>query len=206
MSTSSILVNTWAVNVPQLALSAIYVLVNTYLTKLCLTLEWNEFGKRKRYLRVTSPVGEQRSTHFLQLPYRYAIPLTVFSGTLHWLTSQSLFLQRLEMRDGKGDLIPKESYCTSGWSASSTMALIGVLGIGIAILMFRNTSKDHTTLPLAVDCSLAISAACHPPPDDVDASLRPVHWGVVESRYGGIGHCTMTSLDVSEPVIGTMYA
>lgn len=206
MSTSSILLNTWAVNAPQLGLSILYVLVNTYLTRLCLAVEWNEFGKTKECLRVTSPTGEQRSTHFLQLPFRYAVPLTAFAGVLHWLVSQSLFLQRLEMKNGQGDLVPSQSYCTCGWSGSSTMALLGAMAIAMVVVVLRGSASERITLPPAVDCSLAISAACHPPPDDVDASLRPVHWGVVQSRYGGIGHCTITSLEASRPVVGMKYA
>ena len=36
--------------------------------------------------------GAQRSEYFLQLPYRFALPIMLYSGFLHWLCSQSFFL------------------------------------------------------------------------------------------------------------------
>lgn len=205
-SAASVLLNTWAVNAPQLAFSLLYVVINGHLTRLCLAEEWNDFGKSRKLLRVTKPVGQQQSTHFLQLPYRYAVPLTTFAGVLHWLMSQTLFLERLEMRDGTGYLDEDKSHCAIGWSSSSTLALLGVLGIVLLAVGFQGLSTRRVRLPPAVDCSLAISAACHPPPDDVDAHLPPVQWGVIQSRFGGVQHCSMTSQDVSRPEIGELYA
>lgn len=76
--------------------------------------------------------------------------------------------------------------------------------IAIYILQLRRIT---TNLPLAQHCSLVISAACHPPPDDVTSHLKPVKWGVVRKRFGGeIAHCTFTSEDTMEPVEGSMYA
>jgi hypothetical protein len=47
----------------------------------------------RKGLRVSeNPRGAQRSTYFLQLPYRYAIPLLIVSSAMHWMVSQSLFL------------------------------------------------------------------------------------------------------------------
>ena len=37
-----------------------------------------------------------------------------------------------------------------------------------------------TGIPLAGNCSLAISAACHPPPEDQNPALKPVMWGEVQ--------------------------
>lgn len=42
----------------------------------------------RKGLRVTQPHGYQRSSYFLQLPYRWSLPLIVISGTLHWLLSR----------------------------------------------------------------------------------------------------------------------
>lgn len=51
---------------------------------------------RKKPLRVTAPQGQQRSTYYLHLPYRYSVPLIVTSALLHWLVSQSIFLVRID--------------------------------------------------------------------------------------------------------------
>lgn len=64
----------------------------------------------------------------------------------------------------------------------------------------------------AGSCSGAVSAACRPSKSDVNASMKPVMWGVVENEInskGGeieIGHCSFTSFNVSAPVSGKHYA
>lgn len=61
-------------------------------------------------------------------------------------------------------------------------------------------------IPPTEHCSLVISAACHPPPDDIDPQLGTVQWGVVRSRFGGdIDQCSFTSEAVSAPEEGVVY-
>lgn len=59
-------------------------------------------------------------------------------------------------------------------------------------------------MPLASTCSAAISAACHPSPDDIDAAVLPVQWGVVSTK-DGIGHCSFSSKLVAPPIPGQIY-
>jgi len=48
--------------------------------------------------------------------------------------------------------------------------------------------------------SLAISAACHPPEDDVDAAFLPVMWGAVNHESEDMpGHYYLTSHEVEAP-------
>lgn len=62
--------------------------------------EWNQFARKARGLRISSiPSSSQRSSYFLQLPYRFAIPIMLLSGVLHWLVSQSIFLVAVETYD-----------------------------------------------------------------------------------------------------------
>lgn len=202
-----ILLNAWLANTPQVILSAAYFLVNRICTSLCLAREWNRLSVVRKPLRVTNPTGNQRSTYFLSLPYRWAIPLTVISGLLHWLLSQSLFLARLEIRDINRNLIPSQSRCACGYSPLSilifSLTWIGLLLVVLNLLL----RKMDQRVPLTKNCSLVISAACHPPPDDVDPQLQSVQWGVVPSRYGGdIGHSTFTSKEVAAPENGKHYA
>jgi hypothetical protein len=85
--------NVLIANSPQIILSAIYYSYNGLFTTFLLSNELNQFAATRKGLRVSiRPEQSQRSTYFLQLPYRYGIPLMVFSGVLHWLCSQSLFL------------------------------------------------------------------------------------------------------------------
>ena len=163
-------------------------------------------GHSRKTLRVTTPIDGQRSTHFLSLPYRYAVPLTVTSGVMHWLLSLTIFLTRLEMRDGKGNFKPGGSLCTCGYSVLSLIVLMGVLYLGMMCTFISSYRHIEEKLPLAANCSLVLSAACHPPPDDVDAYKRPVRWGVVHSRFQGIGHCSITSEEVTQPQAGKKYA
>jgi hypothetical protein len=54
--------------------------------------EWSGFAKERKTLRVSAPVGIQRSTYFISLPLKYGIPMMVLFSLEHWLLSQSTFL------------------------------------------------------------------------------------------------------------------
>lgn len=64
------------------------------------------------------------------------------------------------------------------------LIVVAVVGIGLKPL------KNH--VPLAVNCSAAISAACHPPADDTNAALQPIMWGEIpmEAEVGDTGSNT----------------
>ncbi|KAK4499341.1 hypothetical protein PRZ48_009854 [Zasmidium cellare] len=79
-------------NCPQAIVSFLYLLYNGLLTSMLLAKEWSQYALRRKPLRVTSPHGSQRSTHYLQLPLRYSFPLLLISSLLHWIISQSIFL------------------------------------------------------------------------------------------------------------------
>lgn len=74
----------WAANSPQLVLSFCYFAINSECTSMAAAYEWNKFGSSRKGLRVSAPLGEQRSTYFLQLPLRFSLPLMAISGGLHW--------------------------------------------------------------------------------------------------------------------------
>ena len=176
-----------------------------------LAKEWSGFAQHRKTLRVTSPKGQQRSTYWLQLPYRYSIPLAATSSILHWLVSQSIFLARITVLDPTGAENLSESISTCGYS---NISIIFVIGFGsilplIAIAYgFRRFPRD---MPFAANCSAAISSACHPPEIDMDAASKPLQWGVagevVEYSAGRrLGHCSFTSREVTAPVEGRLYA
>jgi hypothetical protein len=141
-----------------------------------------------------------------QLPYRWSVPLIITSGLLHWLLSQSIFLVRFEERDLEGRLYPT-STCSCGYSPLAFLVfslLLWALLITVFALMLR---KVDIRVPIAAHCSQVISAACHPPPTDVNCARSKIKWGVVENRFGGtIGHCTFSSEEVADPEEWTVYS
>lgn len=187
-------------NLPQTIVSFLYLTYNALFTSMLVAKEWNEFSHKRKNLRVSYPVEKQHSTYWLQLPYTYSIPLLIMSSVLHWLVSQTLFFVRIE------EVESKEVKTSCGYSP---IAIITVIPIGIILVLavvligFRRYDKG---IPLAGGSSAAISAACHPPEEDVDARLLPVMWGEVNTEDSAVGHCCFTSFAVSTPVEGNMYA
>jgi hypothetical protein len=128
------------------------------------------------------------------------------SGLLHWLLSQSLFLVRQEVRTRDGKLYP-ESTCACGYSVSSLIAFTLTLFTLLIVVLYLLARELNVNLPPARHCSLVISAACHPPEDEVDAHLGEVRWGVTEvATEESVGHCTFTSREVTSVQPGGMYA
>ena len=207
-STSLILTGIVA-NLPQVLLSFLYFSYNGLYTCMLLAEEWGAYAHKRRFLRVTSPKGGQRSTYRLQLPYRYGIPLLVGSGTLHWLVSESIFLARINVLDSTGAEVPNGSVSICGYSP---IAIIFVIVFGFAVVLLgvaNGFRKTKGGMPLAGSCSAAISAACHAP--DPDASSKRLMWGVVandsaKSSSRSVGHCSFTSLEVEAPIVGKRYA
>ncbi|KAI9881436.1 MAG: hypothetical protein M1823_006650, partial [Watsoniomyces obsoletus] len=175
-------------NLPQAILSFIYLHINGLLTSMFLASEWSGYSEERKGLRVSNPKPDtaQRSTYFLQVPYRVAIPLMVLSGVLHWLVSQSIFLAVVALYAPTGVLLSSVAVASCGFSP---MAMIVVLGIGVAIVIVAASlgglSRFPSGMPLAGSCSAAISAACHAPSWDVDASLKTVKWGVIPGTERG---------------------
>jgi hypothetical protein len=196
-------------NLPQPILSFLYLIFNGLCTCMLLANEWGSFGREKKSLRVSIPRGQQRSTYFLQLPYRWGIPLVVMSGILHWLVSQSIFLANVTIIDRNGTSLENGGMTTCGYSPMAiiftlivgSLLLIGGIGIGQ-----RQLNPD---MPVAASCSAAISAACHGLPGEKDASFLPIQWGAVMTdvvQAGDVGHCCFSIGKVVKPVEGRMYA
>lgn len=54
-------------------------------------------------------------------------------------------------------------------------------------------------MPLVGSCSAAISAACQRPPEDKEAHLLPVQWGVITPAGEDPARCSFTTLRTVEP-------
>ncbi|KAF1848866.1 uncharacterized protein K460DRAFT_364812 [Cucurbitaria berberidis CBS 394.84] len=213
---NDLLANVVLANTPQLILSFLYFSYNALLTAMLMGYEWTTYASKRKGLRVSHhPSGQQRSTYFLQLPYRFGVPLMILSGTLHWLVSQSIFLISLDYYDvfgnaGRGYFRGDQDLKTLGFSPS---AIISVIGLGslmvIAIVCFGSIPYKRG-MPLAGSCSLAISAACHvldgDETDGVMAAEQNLQWGVVSISHDGVGHCAFSTKCVEAPVEGEVYA
>lgn len=204
-TTTGTLTNALIANIPQLFLSISYFFFNSVCTAMAAALEWNAFAMRRKGLRVSKPSNSQRDTYFLQLPYKFGIPLAAMSGLMHWLLSQSFFLVRQEYREADGSLLENLSKSACGMSNLSFLILMIVYLCLYALFFVFACTRIRARIPFAASCSLVYSAACHPPLDDVDAHLRPVQWGEVVGTPGSLPHCTITSREVTVPTPQSIY-
>lgn len=191
-------------NVPQLISSMLYFTYNGLFTCMLSASEWNSFSNERKGLRVSrNPMGAQRSTYFLQIPYRYGGPLLILSMVLHWLISQSLFFINIKMLNANGEAETEDSISeysskidrlmTCGYSPFAIFftTLLGICLVAFVLLISRRRIRGG--IPMAGSCSAAMSAACHGSRSDSEKS--PLQWGAVlsaradfESESGG-GNC-----------------
>lgn len=162
-------------------------------------------GAVPRLLPLDHKLIHDRSTYYLQLPFTYGIPLLVTSATLHWLVSEALFLVLVSGDNDSGE----ES--AVGYSIAPIIAIIVLTTCMLATAVGMGFKKLASATPVAGSCSVAIAAACHRPKDDKDASVLPLMWGEVEvsnsdEEQREVGHCCFTSMKVTEPTVGRLYA
>jgi hypothetical protein len=208
-NTDRILINILVANLPQTILSFLYLNLNGLLTSMWLASEWSDFASERKTLRVSHPKGIQRSTHFLQLPYKIALPLMVIAGVLHWLLSQSIFLAVVAEYSPTGSLADPLNVASCGFSP---LAMISVIVLGALLIVFTLAlgflRRYDASIPLVGSCSAAIAAACHQPTWDGDASAKALQWGAIPDMMdsNGVGHCSFSSGEVERPLEGIEYA
>jgi hypothetical protein len=207
--TVSLLGGVLLANTPQALLSYLYLAYNALYTNLFVAHELSSYMHKRKALRVTAPRGKQRTTYWLNVPFRFAIPMTVLSGLFHWLASQSMFMVQITITNGQR--MPARQISTCGYSPMAIILTLVVATIiaGSGLVVARRRFKAG--MPLASSCSAAISAACHPPEEDVDAQLLPVQWGAVshgveDGEAEVVGHCSFSSWPVEMPIPKRLYA
>lgn len=206
LTSTATLVNAGLANLPQLLLSFAYLTINTMCTSMASTIEWNNMATSRKGLRVTQPHGAQRSTYFLQLPYKWSIPLLISSGTLHWLLSQSFFLVRVDFYSRDGKMLYEKSKSACGFSTLSFYVLLAAAIFLLVVIWVLGMRKMVMHAPVVASCSLAISAACHPPPEEKDVHLTKLQWGEVEEiSEDGVARCALSSREVKPPTKGKIY-
>lgn len=221
--TPSLLLNVILANTPQLIFSLIYFSYNGIFTGMSLATEWSRFalpGRKKGLRRSGALSGTQRSTYFLQLPYRLALPLLVFSGAQHWLISQSIFLVFVEgyvnnpaafgttMHSTNTGHVYGDDIVTCGWSPAGVLSVICVGGAMVILLAAFGLWRLPTGMPVAGSCSAAISAACHPSLSGGDGvlSMKDLSWGeTIPVTKDGPRHCCFSAGEVTYPTDGACY-
>jgi hypothetical protein len=212
-ATKDLITNAMFVNSPQLVLSWVYFSYNGLLTLLAVAREWESYALHRKGLRISNrQEGKQRSTYFLQLPYRIAIPFMIVSAFLHWLVSQSFFLVSVQVYryDAAEGWVPALNNAASRFSIgySPLPMLVGVATGGLLLvgILAAGFAPFKTAMPVVSSCSAAISAACQPlEEDDSEAAISAVQWGVMGRLKNGFKHCGFSSKDVGQPVVGRSY-
>ncbi|KAI0147984.1 hypothetical protein F4776DRAFT_673287 [Hypoxylon sp. NC0597] len=209
--------NVLLANLPQLILSILYIFYNAMLSTFLVQREFSRmYLKQRKPLRVSEPIGIQRSSYFISLPLRYGIPLYTTSGLMHWLISQSLFLARITAicADGDPESCPggqvdlDNSFSTCGYSPIAVFITLLVGAFIVLAIVVIGLRKYDGTMSMVSTNSMAISAACHVLQEDrEDGYLLPVQWGVVEIK-DGVGKCTFTTAPsdkIKMPEAGLKY-
>jgi hypothetical protein len=207
---STLPANVIIANLPQFVVSLLYLLYNDLFTRMRLCKEWSKYGQAHRSLRVSNPKGEQRSTYFLQLPWRYSAPLIVAMIVLHWLISQSVFLTLINSYDYSQGSPVNWGLTISGvgWSPYAiffSLVVGGLMVIGLWLYAFF--LRYPSTMPVVGSSSAAISAACFRPVWDVNTSQKKVRWGVISTDpTSSVGHAAFSTADLRELVPGMSYS
>lgn len=216
-----LLCNVLVANTPQLLLSFLYLNYNGLMTVMSLAQEWSRYGVRRNGLRVsTTTRGAQRNTYFLQLPYRFGVPLIIITATLHWLISQSIFLVSVESikftpsqhavpgATEVWDTANPNYLMTCGYSPPAILASILVAALLLVWIVGIALLKLPSGMPVAASCSAAIAAACHAAPDELgDAPAeKELLWGDTGADGMEVGHCGFSAREVRRPEEGRLYA
>jgi hypothetical protein len=208
-------------NLSQTFLYLLYFLYNGVFTCMLMGYEWSSFAHKRKGLRVSrAKVGAQRSTYFLQLPYRFSIPLMAVSAISHWLVSQSIFLVAVDMYDEFGkpysssSVIFDHGTLEGGWKSCgySPIAIIFCLAwtffMAVAWISLSCVPYKRGMRPVG-SYSSAISAACHAEEIDgiegSEAVRAKLKWGVVGVDSQGMGRCAFSAGAVKFPEEGKWY-
>lgn len=205
-----------AANGYQLFVSFLYIFYNNILTRQLVADEWTRFLLCKKPLRVSSPVGMQRSSYMLSLPMTYSVPLIISFILLHYLISQSIFLVQADAFGPGPEIyrIPTYDRSDVGYSVLGIIFSISLGTLLVAALLINAVRRHYrevpTDFPAMGTSSLAISAACQPPKDDNEAYLFELRLGIVkDEEYNTpqvLGRLTFsTSIYMQAPEDGVVY-
>lgn len=169
-------------NIPQIGVTTTYLIMNNLITSMISAKEYFRFANRARPLRVSRSEGQQRSTYWLQLPYRYSVPMLAAFAVLHWLVSESLFLINVNLYNPDGTF-SGSSNSQLGFGMTGTIASAVLSIVVVVLIMASALLKYPSSMPLIGNCSAAISAACHRAEDEgPDMVLKPLMYGILRTE------------------------
>lgn len=219
MSNKARVIHVMTANSFQVLVSFLYLFYNNILTHQIIADELISFLREKKTLRVSFPEHSlQRSSYFLSLPWRYALPLMLAFITLHWLVSQSVFtVQTTAYGPGQdGAPIPSTNASRLGYSPLGIL-LTTVLGAVLILALVANSCRRYkcvvpARLPRTATDSNTIRALCRSAIRDREAHLYPVQLGIVvqgledEVPHGCEGRLAFsTDTEMTEPEGGHLY-
>lgn len=177
----SVLHSLLLINLPQLIVTLVVLYYNHLITLILVGAEAAQFAVKRAGLRVSSPRQDtaQRSTYWLQLPFRYVIPLLTLTSFMHWALGRSIFLIHFQVYGPLGTVIPESARTTAGYSAVGILITLVIGAVLILALMVLGLKRLPEGAPVLESSSLAISAACHAPEGDEKAAEKEVMYGVV---------------------------
>ena len=166
------------------------------------------FANVRKTLRVSKPIDPQRRTYWLQVPFRYSIPIMTGMAFLHWLISRSIFLVQLNVYDINGNIDPAQSISACGYSPITIVLALCLGSVLVLVLLALSARKLGSGMPLIGPCSVAIAAACDNQ-DEPNAAFLPLKYGVVlrvRTDEHGRQHVGFSSKKVAPLEDGVMYS
>jgi len=151
----------------------------------------------------------------------------IWSFSLHYLISQSLFIVRINYYRANGFEDPENSLDTLGYSVLAIICVLLIGGIGVVLIILVGFRHYPGLMPIGATCSAVIAAACWRPDSDTQAATQDVMWGELAgnnsevstlftaANLGGVDmgeenetnvrHLCFTSFPVIEPQSHTLY-
>ena len=203
----SLTANVLLANLPQMIVSFLFILYNDVLTRMLISEDYCQFGKRKETLRVSYPSGAQRSAFLLNVPARYGIAVLSLMTLLHWFLSNTVTFVRVRVFDDSLRTWTGTATSFCGWSPVATaecMFVDGILTLALLVFGLRRHSSD---IPLAATCSAAISAACHAETVESGADVvsQPLRYGVAGTGRLEKRRVGFSCKEVQPLVVGEVY-
>jgi len=211
--TGSLVDNVLLVNTPQLIVSLVYVFYNSILTRMLVAYELSQFAQHRKALRVSRPSGLQLSTYWLQLPYRYILPLMVCMALIHFFISRGLYLVNIKVYNISGQEVPyrdRFDHETSALALWFAFLLGTAMLLALVICSYRRLKEG---MPVLGTNSVAISSACHLALGDDNAATKCLMYGAIDAPPGdapnedrsGMKHVCFSSFDVEPLERGKRY-
>ena len=217
-ATRSYIASAVIANIPQLVISALYLVTNNFLTRVFTAMEFRSFAMKRRGLRVSTRKEKtnQRAAHFLQLPLRYSLINIALFVLLHTFTSQTLFPRRVyaiwPTSFNDPTAYGKELVSMLGYSPVSGFALMILLASMVLASTMIASLRFDWILPNTTGRTFPMAVLCCPLEGQRAVQEGKVMWGKVgESGAGKEGEekevkqCAFSLAFVTRPVVGDMY-